>query len=87
MGQYVYRASDRVLAQLSIFGPMTTAELAAALDQHPARINGWLNVLKQRGQVELIDAGLHRTARGHKCGKWRLTPFDPEELNTDVEET
>ena len=70
---YRYRASDRLLAHLSIAGPQTLEQLSAELHEDPYRVNQWLYFNRMKGFVRLIERKQHRNQRGMKCGKWQVT--------------
>jgi len=74
---YRYRPSDRVLALLGIYGPMTVAVLADHLTQSRAQVNSQLQRLRKRGQVELIEPRTYVIGSGPRCGRWQVIPDDP----------
>ena len=69
---YRYRSSDRVLALLGIYGPMTVAVLAEHLTQSRAQVNSQLQRLRKRGQVELIERRTYIIGFGPRSGRWKV---------------
>ena len=71
---YRFRPTDRVLAILGIYGPMTVAVLADHLTQSRAQVNSQLQRLRKRGQVELIERRTYVIGSGPRSGRWKVIP-------------
>jgi biotin operon repressor len=67
-----YRSTDRMLALLGIYGPMTVAVLADHLTRSRGQVNSQLQRLRKRGQVELIEPRTYVIGPGPRCGRWRV---------------